>query len=105
MTRSKTAIAIAFLLMFAMTFTLVAVPLVDAHDPPLQIPTYAFINVAPSPVGAGQRDDRTLVDLERDALERLDVAVEHVDVAHGEERAAVLLRRRGRGAHQAPFPR
>jgi len=55
MTRSKTAIAIAIFLMFAMTLTLVAVPLTYAHYPAWTIPTYAFINVAPNPVGVGQR--------------------------------------------------
>ena len=55
MIRSKTAILIALYLMFAMVLTLVAVPLVDAHTPPLQIPTYAFINVSPSVVGVGQQ--------------------------------------------------
>src|SRR4030042_3800447 len=55
MTRSKTAIATAIFLMFAMTSLLVTVPFTYAHDPPWTIPTYAFINVAPNPVGVGQR--------------------------------------------------
>ena len=50
------AIAIAFslLLMFAMAIWLVAIPTADAHDPAWEITTYAFIHVAPDPVGQGQ---------------------------------------------------
>jgi hypothetical protein len=54
MSKNKIATAIALFLMFAMAFSLVALPAANAHDPQWQIPTYAFINVAPNPAGLGQ---------------------------------------------------
>lgn len=50
------AIAMAFslLLMFVIAVSLVAIPAADAHDPAWEITTYAFIHVAPDPVGQGQ---------------------------------------------------
>jgi PQQ-like domain len=51
---SKIAIAIALILTLTMTFAMVALPGVKAHTPPWIIPTYAYINVDPNPVGAGQ---------------------------------------------------
>jgi hypothetical protein len=54
MSKNKTAIAIALVLMFAMAISLVAIPTANAHDPPWTVETYAFINVSPNPVGAGQ---------------------------------------------------
>jgi len=51
---SKSKIAIAMLLMFSMVVTLVAIPVAIAHDPPWTIPTYAYVNAAPDPVGVGQ---------------------------------------------------
>jgi len=54
--RSKTTTtAIALLLMFAMAFSLVALPVANAHTPAWKIPTFAYINVAPNPVGVGQQ--------------------------------------------------
>jgi len=53
--KNKVAIAISLLLMFAMAFTLVSVPLVSAHDPPWTIKTYCFVNASPNPVGVGQK--------------------------------------------------
>jgi len=53
--RSKTtATAIALFLLFAMAFSLVALPLANAHDPPWQIPTFAFVQAMIDPVGVGQ---------------------------------------------------
>ncbi len=52
MHKSNTAIAIVLFLMF--TLTLTALPLAKAHDPPWQIPTYAYIQAVPNPVGVGQ---------------------------------------------------
>jgi len=49
-----TAIAFSLLLMLAITTSLVAVPLANAHDPPWSVPTYSFCNAAPDPVGLGQ---------------------------------------------------
>src|SRR5208337_3088914 len=54
--KSKTAaIAIAIFLMFSMSASMMLIPNVSAHTPAWQIPTYAYINVAPNPVGVGQR--------------------------------------------------
>ncbi len=49
------AILIAMLLMFSMTASMILLPNVSAHTPPWQVPTYAFINVAPEPIGIGQQ--------------------------------------------------
>ena len=51
----STAIAIALFLMLAMTISLVALPMANAHDPAWEIPTFAYINAEPNPVGVGQR--------------------------------------------------
>lgn len=54
--KSKTiASAITLFLMLTIAITLVAVPLANAHDPPRNIPTFAYINVAPNPIGVGQQ--------------------------------------------------
>jgi hypothetical protein len=53
--KNKTlAIAISILLMISMTASLALVPSASAHVPAWQIPTFAYINVAPNPVGVGQ---------------------------------------------------
>jgi hypothetical protein len=49
--RSKTAIAIALLLMFAMTVSLIALPPATAQS---TMKSYAFINAVPNPVGINQ---------------------------------------------------
>jgi hypothetical protein len=54
---NKQFAAIAIILMLTIAIPLVAVPLVKAHDPPWDIVTFAYINVAPNPVGAGQKVD------------------------------------------------
>ncbi|MCW4046056.1 MAG: PQQ-binding-like beta-propeller repeat protein [Candidatus Bathyarchaeota archaeon] len=51
---SKTKLGIALFLTLTMAVSFVALPLANAHDPAWKIPTYAFINVAPNPVGVGQ---------------------------------------------------
>ena len=48
-------IVVAFFLMSTIAVTLVALPVANAHTPPWQIPTWAYVNVAPNPVGVGQR--------------------------------------------------
>jgi hypothetical protein len=54
-TKSKTAaIAIAILLTFSMTASLILVPSVRAQSS-TDLPTYAYINVAPNPAGVGQK--------------------------------------------------
>ncbi len=52
--KDKTAIAIALFLMMTLAITVIALPAANAHTPPWTIPTFAFLNVAPSPVGVGQ---------------------------------------------------
>jgi outer membrane protein assembly factor BamB len=52
--KDKTATLFALFLMFAMTFSLVALPSANAHTPPWTIATYAFASAAPNPVGVGQ---------------------------------------------------
>ena len=52
-TKSKT-IVITFALMLSFAATLVTLPIVSAHDPAWEIPTWAYMSVAPSPVGVGQ---------------------------------------------------
>ncbi len=51
--------AITLLVVFILTIT-IAIPLVDlpsanAHTPKWEIPTYAYLSVAPDPIGVGQR--------------------------------------------------
>ncbi len=53
--KDKTAIAIAIFLTVAMAASMVLVPTINAHTPAQDIPTFAYINVAPNPVGVGQR--------------------------------------------------
>jgi hypothetical protein len=53
--RSKTmATAIALFLLLTITVTLVALPVANAHTPPWQITTFAFVQAAPNPIGVGQ---------------------------------------------------
>ena len=53
--KNKTAaIAIAICLMLSMSASMVLLPTANAHDPALQIPTYAFIMAVPDPIGVGQ---------------------------------------------------
>jgi outer membrane protein assembly factor BamB len=52
---TKTTITtIALILTLTFAATLLTLPIVTAHDPPKEIPTYAFIVASPNPVGAGQ---------------------------------------------------
>jgi hypothetical protein len=53
--KNKTmAISIAIFLMLSMTASMILLPNANAHTPAWQIPTIAFVNVAPNPVGVGQ---------------------------------------------------
>jgi outer membrane protein assembly factor BamB len=47
-------ITIAILLITSMTASMMLVPTASAHTPPWQIPTFAYVFVAPNPVGVGQ---------------------------------------------------
>ncbi|MGD0071130.1 MAG: hypothetical protein ABSB71_06210 [Candidatus Bathyarchaeia archaeon] len=54
--KNKTAaIAIAIFLMFSMSASMMLVPTASAHTPAWTIPTFAYINAAPNPVGVGQQ--------------------------------------------------
>ncbi len=53
--KNKTAYAIALFLMLTVAVSLVALPAANAHDPPIDVPTYAYISAAPDPVGVGQQ--------------------------------------------------
>ena len=48
------AIAIAIFFAFSMTASMTLLPSVNAHSPAWNIPTYAFCNVSPNPIGVGQ---------------------------------------------------
>jgi hypothetical protein len=47
-------IAVILLLAITAVETIQTIPNASAHTPAWQIPTYAFIHVAPNPVGVGQ---------------------------------------------------
>jgi outer membrane protein assembly factor BamB len=51
----KTLITIFLTLSIAATTILIASPLANAHTPPWSIPTYAYIDASPNPVGVGQQ--------------------------------------------------
>lgn len=53
--RNKILSTIAIILMLTTAGSLFALPAANAHSPPWQIPTYAYINVAPDSVGVNQR--------------------------------------------------
>ena len=52
--KKTTAIAIAIFLIVSMGASTILLPAANAHTPSWNIPTFAFINVAPNPVGVGQ---------------------------------------------------
>jgi outer membrane protein assembly factor BamB len=53
--KNKTAaIAIAVFLMLSMTASVTLLSTTNAHTPPFNIPTWAYISVEPNPVGVGQ---------------------------------------------------
>ena len=47
--------AIALVLVLTFSATLVALPIVGAHDPPLEFPTWSFISVSRNPIGVNQQ--------------------------------------------------
>ena len=54
--KNKTmTIMITLFLMLAMTFSLVALPPVNAHDPSIEMTSWPFLVASPDPVGVGQR--------------------------------------------------
>jgi hypothetical protein len=46
--------AITFVILLTFAATIVTLPLVTAHDPAWEVPTWAYISVSPNPVGVGQ---------------------------------------------------
>ena len=48
------AISIALILIMSIA-SLIALPVANAHDPKWNIPTFAYIDVAPNPIGVGQQ--------------------------------------------------
>jgi len=52
---NKKTVAIALFLISTFAISLVAISVTSAHTPPWKIPTFAYINVAPDPVGVGQQ--------------------------------------------------
>jgi hypothetical protein len=48
------AIAFAIFLIVSMSASMLLVPSAGAHTPPWSLPTFAYINVSPNPVGVGQ---------------------------------------------------
>jgi len=53
--KNKLAIFLALLLIGTISSSIILTPNASAHTPPWTIPTYAFINAAPDPVGVGQK--------------------------------------------------
>ena len=51
--KTKTA-SIALILMLTFSATILALPIVSAHDPAWEIPTCAYMSVSPNPIGVGQ---------------------------------------------------
>ena len=54
MGKNKAATAIAMILILTFAISLIALPSASAHTPPWQIPTFAYLNARPDPVGVGQ---------------------------------------------------
>jgi hypothetical protein len=48
------AISISFVLLLSFSMLLMIAPTASAHDPPWTIVSYAYLSVAPNPIGAGQ---------------------------------------------------
>jgi hypothetical protein len=53
--RKNTTFALALILLLALSAFITIIPAVNAHVPGWQIPTVAFLNVEPNPVGVNQR--------------------------------------------------
>jgi outer membrane protein assembly factor BamB len=51
--KTKTA-CIILILMLTFSATILALPVVSAHDPPLELPTWTYLTAFPTPVGIGQ---------------------------------------------------
>ena len=51
--KTKTA-SITLILMLTFSATILALPIVSAHDPAWEVPTWSYISVSPNPIGVGQ---------------------------------------------------
>jgi outer membrane protein assembly factor BamB len=51
----KIVFLIAATLIISMASSVVLIPTTNAHTPPWNIPTYAYVNAAPDPIGVGQK--------------------------------------------------
>ena len=51
--KTKTA-SITLILMLTFSATILALPIVSAHDPAWEVPTWAYISASPNPLGVGQ---------------------------------------------------
>jgi hypothetical protein len=47
-------ITLAILLLASISIPIASLPIAEAHNPPWNFPTHAYISVAPNPIGAGQ---------------------------------------------------
>ena len=57
--KNKTvAISIVILLTISMAASMILIPTANAHSPPWQIPTYAYVTAGPTPIGVGQTSTR-----------------------------------------------
>ena len=45
---------LALILLLTFSATILALPIVTAHDPPIDIPSYAYVTATPNPIGVGQ---------------------------------------------------
>ncbi len=52
--RNKTLSAIALILILTFSALMAFIPAANAHTPAWNVPTYAYVNAAPSPIGVGQ---------------------------------------------------
>jgi hypothetical protein len=52
---NKKLVTLAVLLMLSMVASVMLVPTANAHDPAWQIPTYAYVQAVPNPVGVNQQ--------------------------------------------------
>jgi outer membrane protein assembly factor BamB len=54
-TTRETKILVALTLMVTIVIPLIALPIANAHSPPWEITTWAYVTAAPNPVGVGQK--------------------------------------------------
>ena len=52
--KNKLLLSISLILLLTVTGLIASLPLISAHDPPADQTTYAYIELAPNPVGVDQ---------------------------------------------------